>query len=82
MNNMFFNFTKKRITSLLILLIGCSYAQSQSIASSITYLDSIKQELSVKWPNNHTINLVFHGHSVPTGYGLSGVTDRLNAYPF
>ena len=26
--------------------------------------------------------MVFHGHSVPTGYGLSGVTDRLNAYPF
>ncbi|WP_207303283.1 SGNH/GDSL hydrolase family protein [Hyunsoonleella flava] len=36
----------------------------------------------VKWPNNRTINLVFHGHSVPTGYTTRGVLDRLNAYPY
>lgn len=52
------------------------------VANSITYLDSIKKELKVKWPNNRTINLVFHGHSVPTGYTTGGVVDRLNSYPF
>lgn len=46
------------------------------------YLDSLKIELMVKWPNNHTINLVFHGHSVPTGYTTRGVLDRINAYPY
>ncbi|MFC2127123.1 SGNH/GDSL hydrolase family protein [Bacteroidota bacterium] len=49
---------------------------------SSCYLDSIKKELKVKWPNNRTINLVFHGHSVPTGYSTRGVVDRLNSYPF
>ncbi len=46
------------------------------------YLDSLKQELEVKWPKNHTINLVFHGHSVPSGYLTAGITDRLSAYPY
>ena len=32
------------------------------------YLESIKQELLIQWPKNRTINLVFHGHSVPSGY--------------
>ena len=47
-----------------------------------TYLDSLKSELKVKWPKNRTINLVFHGHSVPTGYTTRGVLDRSNAYPY
>jgi len=29
-----------------------------------------------------TINLVFHGHSVPTGYGKTPNVYRLRAYPF
>ena len=32
------------------------------------YLESIKQELVIQWPKNRTSNLVFHGHSVPSGY--------------
>jgi CheY-like chemotaxis protein len=32
------------------------------------YLEPIKQELIKQWPKNRTINLVFHGHSVPSGY--------------
>ena len=47
-----------------------------------TYLDSIKDKLMKKWPNNKSVNLVFHGHSVPTGYTTRGVVDRLQAYPF
>lgn len=46
------------------------------------YLDSLKKELKVKWPKNRTINLVFHGHSVPTGYTTRGVIDRSNSYPY
>ncbi|WP_299664603.1 SGNH/GDSL hydrolase family protein [uncultured Polaribacter sp.] len=46
------------------------------------YLDSLKLELRKKWPKNKTVNLVFHGHSVPTGYLTKGVVDRVNSYPF
>ncbi|WP_242204035.1 SGNH/GDSL hydrolase family protein [Aestuariivivens insulae] len=63
-----------------------SYAQelieTNDCPHSVHYLDSLKSELKVKWPNNRTINLVFHGHSVPTGYTTRGVLDRLNAYPY
>ena len=70
---------------MLTLTLAC--AQQKEISSdsseiSSFYLDSLKNELKVKWPNNHTINLVFHGHSVPTGYTTGGVLDRLQAYPF
>ncbi|WP_202986202.1 SGNH/GDSL hydrolase family protein [Flavobacterium pokkalii] len=79
---MVFNLLKVRMFSYLLLLIGFSYASAQQIANPESYLDSLKQELKVKWPKNSTKNLVFHGHSVPTGYLTNGVTDRLNAYPF
>ncbi|WP_209309710.1 SGNH/GDSL hydrolase family protein [Tamlana crocina] len=65
-----------------------SYAQDmanetiEDCPHSAHYLDSLKTELKVKWPNNRTINLVFHGHSVPTGYTTRGVLDRINAYPY
>ena len=73
------------ITFLLSLNLAC--AQQNSASSSkkekaTYYLDSLKKELKVKWPNNRAINLVFHGHSVPTGYTTGGVLDRLNAYPY
>lgn len=66
-------------TFLLSLNFAC--AQKKEIVSS-SYLDSLKKELKVKWPKNRTINLVFHGHSVPTGYSTRGVVDRLHSYPF
>lgn len=53
-----------------------------SQADPATYLDKIKQELKKTWPNNRTINLVFHGHSVPTGYANTPNVHRLQAYPF
>lgn len=56
-----------------------SYGQ-ESIPAS--YLKDLQKELAVKWPNNRTLNLVFHGHSVPTGYTTNGVVDRINSYPF
>lgn len=72
---------KNKLLALLIVLISFNYAGAQ-IASPATYLDSPKQELRIAWPENRTINLVFHGHSVPTGYMANGRTDRLSAYPF
>jgi lysophospholipase L1-like esterase len=36
----------------------------------------------VEWPKNRTINLVFHGHSVPAGYFKTPVVNTLASYPF
>ena len=45
------------------------------------YLDVLKAELKVEWPANRTINLVFHGHSVPAGYFKTPDVRTLEAYP-
>jgi acyl-CoA thioesterase-1 len=45
------------------------------------YLDDIKGEMKVQWPANRTINLVFHGHSVPAGYFKTPVVNTFGSYP-
>jgi hypothetical protein len=39
-------------------------------------------ELKKEWPKNRTINLVFHGHSVPAGYFKTPVVNSFESYPF
>lgn len=46
-----------------------------------TYLNDLKIELQKEWPKNRTINVVFHGHSVPAGYFKTPVVNTLSAYP-
>ncbi|MEL7589399.1 MAG: SGNH/GDSL hydrolase family protein [Prolixibacteraceae bacterium] len=67
------------ITCLLLFLSGRSLCFGQ-IADS-TYLSELKTELQKKWPENRTINLVFHGHSVPAGYFATPDVRTLEAYP-
>jgi lysophospholipase L1-like esterase len=45
------------------------------------YLTDVKAELVKNWPTNRTINLVFHGHSVPSGYTTTPTVKTLDAYP-
>ena len=45
------------------------------------YLKDFKTQLEKKWPDNKTINVVFHGHSVPAGYFKTPVVNTLAAYP-
>lgn len=45
------------------------------------YLEDIRQELQKKWPHNRTIHLVFHGHSVPSGYFNTPNVRTMQAYP-
>lgn len=47
----------------------------------IHYLDEMLNELSKKWPENRTVNIVCHGHSVPAGYFATPFVDTMNAYP-
>lgn len=42
----------------------------------------MKVELKKEWPNNRTINLVFHGHSVPAGYFNTPNVKTFESYPY
>jgi len=46
------------------------------------YLKNVKEELKKEWPKNKTINLVFHGHSVPSGYFNTPNVNTLQTYPY
>jgi lysophospholipase L1-like esterase len=37
--------------------------------------------MQIEWPKNKTINIVFHGHSVPAGYFKTPNVNTLQAYP-
>ena len=47
----------------------------------ITYLEPVLDELQKQWPENKTINIVCHGHSVPSGYFATPYVDSFAAYP-
>lgn len=75
----------KKISLILIipLLLSCkSNNDNNHTAEPNDYLNNIKTELKKQWPENRTINLVFHGHSVPTGYFKTPLVNSLQAYPF
>lgn len=70
---------EKVVLTLFVLLAG-RMAFAQPVEPSC-YLRELKAEMCKKWPANRTINLVFHGHSVPSGYSTGGVVCTLDAYP-
>lgn len=47
---------------------------------AISWAD-LRGKLEKKWPNNHEVRIVCHGHSVPTGYFFDGKVETFNAYP-
>ena len=59
-----------------------SFFQVNGQADILTYLDSIKSDLQVHWPENRRIKVVFHGHSVPAGYFRTPIVNSLESYPF
>ncbi len=72
---------KRAILILFVFLPIVTFGQQNQVADSTTYLITIKNELQVKWPNNRSINIVFHGHSVPSGYFKTPIVNSLAAYP-
>jgi len=65
----------------LLLYPRRSAAQDSSQACRSDYLSAVKGEMKKKWPENRTINLVFHGHSVPAGYWHNSEVHTLDSYP-
>jgi acyl-CoA thioesterase-1 len=70
--------------ALLFLMTSCKFDESygDSIIPTSNYLSEIKKEFLKEWPNNRTINLVFHGHSVPAGYFKTPTVNTFDSYPF
>jgi len=52
-----------------------------SIADRSSYLAEIGELLRTHWPQNRTVNICCHGHSVPAGYFATPMVDTMNAYP-
>jgi len=69
---------------ILFLTTSCNHNKhyDKDLTTTSDYLKDIKKELSKKWPNNKTINLVFHGHSVPAGYFKTPDVNTFGSYPF
>ena len=59
----------------------CAAVLSAQVADRESYLSEIVAELGKRWPESRTLNLVFHGHSVPAGYARTPVVNTLQAYP-
>lgn len=70
-----------KYTLIFVMLFAVHQHSFSQVADKETYLSSLKAEFVKKWPDNRTINIVFHGHSVPTGYSQSPIVQSLNAYP-
>jgi lysophospholipase L1-like esterase len=56
-------------------------SDSPAIANRQTYLENVGNLCCVDWPDNRTINIVCHGHSVPSGYFKTPEVRSLDAYP-
>ena len=51
------------------------------MGKDLHYLDPVLEELTKQWPYNRTVNIVCHGHSVPSGYFAPPLVDSFHAYP-
>ncbi len=50
-------------------------------SASAQVLAPLHAELLKKWPGNRTVNIVFHGHSVPAGYHKTPDVRPFESYP-
>jgi acyl-CoA thioesterase-1 len=77
--------SNRKIILLLSIVLFGFLAQGQNKesnhVSNADYLKDLKNELQIEWPKNRTINIVFHGHSVPAGYFKTPEVNTMSAYP-
>lgn len=67
-------------TLALVLFCSCGPVEISPVESR-EYLAPIREELVKEWPDNRTINIVCHGHSVPAGYFATPEVRTFDAYP-
>lgn len=73
--------TLKASVLLSFVLLSPFTLHAQSLPADTSYLLDVKNEMRKIWPGNRTINLVFHGHSVPAGYWTNHEVHTLESYP-
>ncbi len=68
---------------MLMLATWCLFSPTSQaqVAATNDYLAPVVSLFEMKWPANRTVNIVFHGHSVPSGYFKTPAVDSLHAYP-
>lgn len=72
----------------LCLIAACCFfislgkGQAQTTADASHYLDMNRKTLEKVWPDNHTVNLVFDGHSVVAGYQDKHEVHTFESYPY
>ncbi|GAA4469645.1 SGNH/GDSL hydrolase family protein [Nibrella saemangeumensis] len=71
----------KLLTCLPGILLFLSITSQAQVADKNSYLADVKKELNAVWPKNRTINIVFHGHSVPAGFWHNHEVHTLESYP-
>ncbi len=52
-----------------------------AVAPPAAYLKNILDVLKKPWPANRTVNIVAHGHSVPSGYFRTPIVRTFDSYP-
>ena len=74
---------KRLLVPFLFFLTLAVHGQTKGLLQNeqSSYLINLKSELQVEWPKNRTINIVFHGHSVPSGYFKTPLVNTMGAYP-
>lgn len=70
------------LTLLVTLLFSCATQKPRVAFDQQQKLQNLKSEWQKAWPANRTINLVFHGHSVPAGYFKTPEVRSLESYPY
>lgn len=51
------------------------------LADDKNYLADVVRVLRTQWPQNRTVNIVCHGHSVPAGFFETPLVNTFDAYP-
>jgi lysophospholipase L1-like esterase len=74
-------FATHLIAAVILLSSLAALNASAQIASPTNYLAPVIAQMRVQWPKNRTVNIICHGHSVPSGYFKTPAVDSLHAYP-
>ncbi len=65
----------------LILLFLQPLFVTAEIADRTAYLSDFAARAAIKWPDNRTMTIVCHGHSVPAGYFNGNLVRTFDSYP-
>lgn len=62
-------------------LLATFLVQATVISAQTNSIDAVDTELRRAFPDNRTVNIVFHGHSVPSGFQVTPRVKPFEAYP-